>query len=355
MLRDAIANKRCIMVCGGGGVGKTTIAASIAISAAKTRKRVLVVTIDPAKRLLEAFGFANAFLQEGGEPLALSPEIKSEFGLGPEANLSIAVLNPKYVLNQILEQALTPEQGEKLKRTVLFSEISQMIYGLQEYTAYEWVTRMIQNNEFDLIVLDTPPAVHAKDFFGAPDKIKRLMESRVFQIFLPKKTWFGSISFAWMEKLLGHTVFGESKIFFEVFTTLRARILERCDLLAKFFKNEEVAVIAVSTLESSAQVELDGLMSFLLSRQISVGTVILNQVEPLKSKPAPVAQAALLPESLQEKILKLRHYQMSRMDEAKKRLAATQARYPKVELIPVSMNYSQNGFEILKVNAEQLR
>ena len=157
-----------------------------------------------------------------------------------------------------------------------------------------------------------------------------------------------------MEKLLGHTVFGESKIFFEVFASLRGRILERCDLLAKFFKNAEVAVIAVSTLESSAQVELDSLMSFLASRQIPVETVIMNQVEPFGTLPAADAKIAVLPPSLQEKIVKLRQHQISRIEEAKKRLNAAQIRYPKVELIPVSMKYSHNGFEILKVNSHQL-
>jgi len=355
MLKDVILNKRCIMVCGGGGVGKTTIAASVAISAARVRKRVLVVTIDPAKRLLQAFGFENAFLQEGGEPLSLSPEIKTKLGLSEDTQLAIAVLNPKYVLNQILEQTLIPEQREKLKRTVLFAELSQMIYGLQEYTAYEWVTRMIQNNEYDLIVLDTPPAFHAKDFFSAPEKIKNLMESRVFQLFLPKKTWLGSmLSLGWVEKLLGNGLFGESKIFFEIFTQLRTRILERCDLLSKFFKNDQVAVIAVSTPESTAQLELEGLLSFLRGKQIPVSTLIVNQVETSPEKGPLDPRVSSLSPIIQEKLVALRQHQESRSETAKERLEVIRARNPSIELIPVAMNYSQDGFEILKVNSFQL-
>ena len=355
MLKNAILTKRCIMVCGGGGVGKTTIAASVAIAAAKVRKRVLVVTIDPAKRLLQAFGFENAFLQEGGEPLTLSHEIKTQLGLGDDSNLSIAVLNPKYVLKQILEQTLTTDQREKLTKTVLFAELSQMIYGLQEYTAYEWVTRMIQNNEYDLIVLDTPPAFHAKDFFSAPEKIKNLMESRVFQLFLPKKNWFGSmLSFGWVEKLLGNGLFGESKIFFEIFNTLRVRILERCDLLSKFFKNDQVAVVAVSTPESTAQLELEGLLSFLKSKQIPIETLIVNQVETYEPDGAAPAATLALPETIQAKLTLLKQHQEKAAETGQKRLGSIKAKYPDVELIPVAMNYSQDGFQILKVNSNQL-
>jgi anion-transporting ArsA/GET3 family ATPase len=178
----------------------------------------------------------------------------------------------------------------------------------------------------------------------------------VFQLFMPKKTWFSSvISFGWVEKLLGGTLFGESKIFFEIFTQLRVRILERCDLLSKFFKNDQVAVIAVSTPESSAQLELEGLMSFLKTKQIPVSTLIVNQVETYQSGVTPDARIASLPPALQEKLVLLKQNQESRAESAAQRVVAIQAKYPAIELIPVSMNYSQDGFDILKVNSFQLK
>ena len=85
-LKNAIAQKRCIMVCGGGGVGKTTVAASLGIAATHHRKKVLVVTIDPSKRLAEAFGFSSVDILNGGEPRALSEEVK-------EASESLKVQN----------------------------------------------------------------------------------------------------------------------------------------------------------------------------------------------------------------------------------------------------------------------
>ena len=355
MLAESLLDKRCIMVCGGGGVGKTTIAASLAIAAAKVRKRVLVVTIDPAKRLLQAFGFENAYLQEGGEPLPLSKTLMKELGLPENANLSIAVLNPKYVLNQILDQTLPTAHADKLRNTTLFSEMSQMIYGLQEYTDYEWVTRMIQNNEYDIIVLDTPPAAHAKDFFGAPEKIRNLMESGVFQMFIPKKSsWFSTVlSFNWLEKLLGHSVFGESKIFFETFAILRLRILERCELLAQFFKNDQVAVVAVSTPETSAQIEFEGLSRFLLAKHINIESLIVNQVETLNGYTDDSRQTGLSA-ALQAKLNQLRNDQTARAGLAKSRVNEIKSHYPGLEIIPVAMNYASDGFEVLRANSIQL-
>ena len=343
------------MVCGGGGVGKTTIAASLAIAAAHLRPRVLVVTIDPAKRLLQAFGFQDAFLQEGGEPLALSTEIKAELGLPESAQLSVAVLNPRFVLNQVLEQTLTPVQQETLKKTLLYSELSQMIYGLQEYTAYEWVTRMIGNNEYDLIVLDTPPALHAKDFFNAPDKIRNLMESRVFQIFKPKKSsWFSSvISFSWVEKLLGNKIFTESRIFFETFITLRDRILDRCNLLAQFFIDEQVAVVAVGTPENTAQIELHSLVEFLRGKKIPLGTLIINQVDESLTKSSAEEAELKLEGDLQKKWSGLVADQTMRAERAKQTVAELQVTYSNFEVLTAPMLYTADGFEILRENARR--
>ena len=262
-------------------MGKTTISASLAVAAARIRPRVLVLTIDPAKRLLQAFGYTDSLLQEGGEPLRLSDEVKAELGLPASADLSVAILNPKYVIDQVIDQTLSPSKGAALRGTVLYREMSQMIHGLQEYTAYEWVTRMLAENRYDLIVLDTPPAFHAKEFFNAPEKIRNLMESRVFQIFLPKKGGFfqSILSFSWIEKLLGAPLFRESKLFFETFISMRDRILDRCGKLAQFFRDQSVGVVAVGTPESTPLLELEGLSGFLNAKGIPLEAIILNQIE----------------------------------------------------------------------------
>ncbi len=354
-IHNLLKDKRCIIVCGGGGVGKTTTAASLALAATKVRKRILVVTIDPAKRLAEAFGFSQKALEQGGEPILLSEESKLKLGIDSEVSFSVGILNPKYVLSQVVEQTLSKEQGDRLQKTMLYSQLSEMVYGLQEYTAYEWVTRMIQNEEYDLIVLDTPPSFHAKDFFLVPAKIKNLMESKVFQLFAPKKgTWFKTmLSFGWIEKLLGEKVYRESRMFLETFSLLRDRILERCDLLSKFFTQKEVAVIAVSTPESSAMFELDGLDQFLRERKIQLEGIIVNQVEQAAGRLSEEL-ASELNDVMKEKFKKLEIHQQKRSEKAMLAVQKCQTRYPSIEVISAPMVYDPDGFLILKQTAESI-
>jgi len=353
-LHKLISEKRCIIVCGGGGVGKTTTAAGLALAATRVHKKVLVVTIDPAKRLAEAFGFSQKSLELGGEPILLSSEAKQKLGIAPDAALSVGILNPKYVLQQVISQTLSQEQADRLQKTILYTQLSEMVYGLQEYTAYEWVTRMIQNGDYDLIVLDTPPSFHAKDFFLVPDKVKNLMESRVFQLFAPKKrSWFSAVmSFSWIEKLLGHKLYHESRMFLETFALLRDRILERCDLLSRFFTQHEVAVIAVSTPESSAMFELDGLDHFLRERKIQLEGVIVNQVEQTNSMD--LEDLNTLNDDLQAKLKQLELHQQKRVEKAQLSIQKCRARYPLLEVVTAPMVYEPDGFTILKQTANSL-
>ena len=353
-LHNLLSEKRCIIVCGGGGVGKTTTAASLALAATRIRKKVLVVTIDPAKRLAEAFGFSQKSLELGGEPILLSNESKQKLGIAPDASLSVGILNPKYVLQQVISQTLSQGQADRLQKTILYTQLSEMVYGLQEYTAYEWVTRMIQNEDYDLVVLDTPPSFHAKDFFLVPDKVKNLLESRVFQLFAPKKkTWFSSVmSFSWIEKLLGQKLFNESRMFLETFSLLRDRILERCELLSKFFSQNDVAVIAVSTPESSAMFELDGLDQFLRERKIQLEGVIINQVEQTNSIDG--EELKDLNDELKAKLRQLELHQQKRAEKAQLAVQKCRSRYSALDVITAPMVYEPDGFAILKQTASAL-
>jgi anion-transporting ArsA/GET3 family ATPase len=361
MLTQDLQEKRCVIVCGGGGVGKTTVAASLAIAATAQRDRVLVVTIDPAKRLAEAFGFTIEEMLAGGEPRKLNRERAMALGIREGAELSVGILNPKYILRQVIDQTLTPEQAEKLIHTQLYQQLSEMVYGLQEYTAYEWVTRMIKSGLYDLIILDTPPALHAKDFFNVPEKIRNLMESRVFQIFAPKKKgWIASIvskasSFGFVEKLLGAGVFSESRLFFETFNLLRDRILERCAWLSEFFSDKAVAVVAVSTVESSAQLELEGLIKFMKSKSIPLSTVLINQLEQVRPVDAAFDRAVdqtsgELSGKWQQLALHQRE-RAERMDGLYAKASLHLRTTAGVEVKAIPMAYSSDGLVILRESA----
>lgn len=294
MLLDLLLNKKCILIAGAGGVGKTTTAAAVAVAIARRGKRVLALTIDPSLRLAQALGIDRY----AKEPTPLSEDVLTKLGLNAKVSLSAAILHPKAIVEAVLENSVPQETADRIRATLMYKNLSEMISGLQEYAAYEWVTRLIDQELYDCIVLDTPPAANAKDFFKVPERITSLMESRVFQLFVPeKKAWFGRLlDFGWVERFLGQRVFQESRTFFSAFGMLRDHILRRCQKLQRFFKEDQVAVVVVSAPTEAAWRDFEGLERFLAKQGIPIFGAILNQVHGVTSVPdeAPNPEWALL-------------------------------------------------------------
>ncbi len=284
MLLDSLMNKKCILIAGAGGVGKTTTAAAVAVALTRRGKRVLALTIDPSLRLAQALGVDY----QSKDPTHLTKEALIQLGLSEDAALSAAILHPKAIVEAVLENSVPKDTADRIRATLMYKNLSEMISGLQEYAAYEWVTRLIDQGAYDCIVLDTPPAANAKDFFKVPERITRLMESRVFQLFTPeRKGWFGRLlDFGWVERFLGQRVFQESRTFFAAFGLLRDHILKRCQKLERFFKEDQVAVVVVSAPTEAAWRDFEGLERFLASHQIVIFGAILNQVHELTAIPS---------------------------------------------------------------------
>jgi hypothetical protein len=161
------------------------------------------------------------------------------------------------------------------------------------------------------------------------------------------------LSLGWIEKLLGDRLYRESTMFFEAFLSLRNRILERCERLSGFFKDPSVAVLAVGTPESTPFLELEGLIDFLEKRRIPLSGVVLNQMEEVVAEVDPALLRELSPET-GEKLRSLREHQNARAERhflMRSRFAGAHAG---IEVIPVSMVYSTDGFEILRQNAAML-
>lgn len=154
-------SKTKILVCvGTGGVGKTTVAASLGIAAAKKGLNVLVLTIDPAKRLAQALGLNS---EKTGDVFVPDQNFKGKLFAGiidPEASFSEFV---KY-------NSSDKNKAETLLNNTLFKQLSTNLSGSQEFTSLDRLYRAVNSNKYDLVILDTPPAQNAMDFFKAPEK-----------------------------------------------------------------------------------------------------------------------------------------------------------------------------------------
>jgi anion-transporting ArsA/GET3 family ATPase len=185
MRLDRLVEERAvIVVCGAGGVGKTTTSAALALAAARRGRRALVLTIDPAKRLAQALGIPPT----GQEPTQIDAELLVSAGAEiPEGGeLHAWMLDPKVVLESVVERfAPRPEDAERIRSTRLYQALGEVISGLQEYTAAEALYEFHLEERFDLIVLDTPPSRNALDFLDAPRRLARFLDERTISIFAP--------------------------------------------------------------------------------------------------------------------------------------------------------------------------
>jgi anion-transporting ArsA/GET3 family ATPase len=176
--------RRIIVCCGAGGVGKTTTSASLGLAAARMGRRVLVLTIDPSRRLAETLGV----VRNPPEPVSLSSERLAAAGIRPPGSLEAWMLDPKLVSDQAVRRLTSsPSEAEQILENRIYKHVTEMVASMQEYTAMEALRRLIASGRYDLVVLDTPPSRNALDFLEAPGRLAKLMDGRFFSLLLPKE------------------------------------------------------------------------------------------------------------------------------------------------------------------------
>ena len=155
-----------LITAGSGGVGKTTIAAALALRAACAGQRVAVVTIDPAKRLAQALGLDNLT----GTLRAVELDEFQQSG----GSLSAMMLDVQTTADLMVKRfAESPAAADRILHNSYYKQFSSAVAGSQEYVALEQVRLLLDEHDFDLVVLDTPPAVHALDFLDAPERLRK--------------------------------------------------------------------------------------------------------------------------------------------------------------------------------------
>jgi anion-transporting ArsA/GET3 family ATPase len=179
----ALLRGRRVVVClGCGGVGKTTVSAALALLGARLGRRVLVLTIDPARRLADALGLEGGL---GSEPRRLAPDLLARLGVPPEGELSALMLDMKSTFDDLVARfARNETERARILRNPLYQHVSDALAGSAEYSAMEKVYQLSESKDLDLIVVDTPPAQHALDFLEAPERLLEFLESPVVRLML---------------------------------------------------------------------------------------------------------------------------------------------------------------------------
>jgi len=288
-LFDRIRHSQILICCGSGGVGKTTVSATLGLFGAMIGRKTLVLTIDPAKRLADSLGLGP--LQHEEQRV---PEEKFEaVGLTPRGELYAMMLDTKRAFDRIVERhAASSSMRDRFFNNRYYQNLSGRLAGSHEYMAMEKLHEIHQRGEYDLIVLDTPPSRRALDFLDAPQRLTNLLgDSMLWKLMKPYvKTGFwglkmmGALTFPVQKvigNLMGMQVFEDIQDFFKLgddvfFEGFRRRAQAVRQLIA----SPEVLFLAVTGPMHSPMREVRHLFETIQSNDMDFGGFIVNRVHP---------------------------------------------------------------------------
>lgn len=304
-LADTLLRSRVIVCCGAGGVGKTTTSAAMALAAAKLGRRVLVLTIDPAKRLAQAMGIP----ENAAKPTPLSTE-QLEAAQVTTGTLDAWMLNPRVVFDTLVRKlAPSPAHAERILGLRLYQALSELVAGMQEYTAAEALYDFSESGAYDLIVLDTPPSRNALEFLEAPGKLSRFLDEKVVSLFLPSSQTKGFSFLKKATELIGNVfvrVFGESffnelQEFLSAFSGMFSAMRAHSEKVRALLKSKDATFVLVTSPEQAALEEARYFRRKLSEMQLPFGGFVLNRswarmdgfVDPASTRPGPDAPSEL--------------------------------------------------------------
>lgn len=180
-ISQLLETRRVVLCVGCGGVGKTTVTAALGLAAARSGKRVLTLTIDPARRLAQSLGLASMTTEEQEVPA----EVLRSLGAPPSARLSVMMLDTKRTFDELVTRfASSPAARDRILQNRLYRHLSTSLAGTADYMAMEKLLAVKEDPRFDLVILDTPPTRNALDFLEAPERLVEALDGAAVRWFV---------------------------------------------------------------------------------------------------------------------------------------------------------------------------
>lgn len=280
-LAQVCATRDLLVVCGAGGVGKTTIAAALAVTAAiEQGGRVLVLTVDPARRLADALGLGELGNVERHVPLPEGDRtaVKGE--------LWAAMLDPRAGWDELVSRhAPTPDIRDRLIANPLYRDVTGRFAHSHEYLAMERLHEVHTSGRYDLVVVDTPPSIHAIDVLDAPGRMIDFFQSRLLRwLTMPARSNLVSLAsrpfYQVLDRVLGAR-FGEDLAeMFGLLAELRPGFVSRATQVRQLLADQRTGYLVVTTTEDVAMVEARHLVDSLQQRHLEAAAFVLNRGVP---------------------------------------------------------------------------
>ncbi len=282
-LEALVAAREIVVVCGPGGVGKTTVAAAVAAMAACHQGgKVLALTVDPARRLAGALGLSPA--RAGAQRVPASAFVKA--GAAPNGELWAEMLDTKWSWDRLVTQhAPDPATARRILDNPLYQNISGRFVQSHDYIAVERLYELHAQGAYDLIVVDTPPTRNAIDFLLAPERMADFFSSRFLRLLtVPYRSRFADMAsrpfYHVADRILGSQFLQDIAEFFILFQTLSEGFVARAEEVQRLLGDRRTTFIVVSTLETVPVREAETFMGLLPAKGFHLGGLVLNRVLP---------------------------------------------------------------------------
>jgi len=287
-LRPLLEGKQIVVCVGAGGVGKTTVAASIALGFAQQGLRVLCITIDPAKRLADSLGIGAMSAEEQ----RVSPELFANAGLEISGELTVLMLDTKRTFDELVRRhASSPEVRERILQNRIYSYVSTSLAGTQSYMAMEKVLLVRQDPRFDRIVLDTPPTSNALDFLDAPERLIEAIDSAAMRWLVQTFEKSGRFSLSFVARGVALVLRGIGRLTGKGFLEHLAEFVvelnelfggfrERAAVVAKAFRSPDLAYVLVTSPAPAAIDEVNYFAARLREQGMHPDAVVVNRLQP---------------------------------------------------------------------------
>jgi anion-transporting ArsA/GET3 family ATPase len=292
-LKLAFTDRRLQVCVGSGGVGKTTLAAAIALGSALEGKKTLVCTIDPAKRLANSLGLPEL----GNVETEVPRERLVAAGLKPRGQLFAMMLDLKRSWDDLIARhAKNAEQRDRIYANRYYQQLSSAVAGSQEYVAVEKLYELAHDRDYDQIVLDTPPTVHALDFLEAPKRVLDFLDNDAARWLLTPALAAGKMGMQVMGFGGGRLLKGISR--FTGLETLRELadfmlslsgmydgFKERAAQVKKLLGGPQAGFVLVTSPQALTVTEALQFHEQLGKYRLHVGAVIANRINPPTGAP----------------------------------------------------------------------
>jgi anion-transporting ArsA/GET3 family ATPase len=278
-----------IVCCGSGGVGKTTTSAALGLRAAERGRKVVVLTIDPARRLAQSMGIEA--LDNTPRPVEGLSWANGASGRKGAPRMDAMMLDMKRTFDEVVESQATPEKAKQILENPFYIALSSSFAGTQEYMAMEKLGQIHQeamrDGSYDLIVVDTPPSRSALDFLDAPERLSSFLDGRFIRLLLapakgPARMMTAGVGLITntMTKILGAQVLRDMQTFVTAFDTLFGGFRQRAQKTFELLQADGTAFLVVAAPERDALREAAYFVERLTEDRMPLAGLVVNRASP---------------------------------------------------------------------------